>query len=110
MRYIDPHIHMVSRTTDDYEAMAAASVVAVIEPSFWQGQPRTQAGTFIDYFDSLIGWERFRASQFGINHCCTIGINPTIVVMAVSSTGRNRSAPAFSAASVGPIPLPRCSL
>ena len=23
-RIIDPHIHMVSRTTDDYEAMAAA--------------------------------------------------------------------------------------
>ena len=72
---IDPHIHMVSRTTDDYEAMAAAGVVAVIEPSFWQGQPRTEAGAFKDYFSSLIGWERFRASQFGIKHYCTIGLN-----------------------------------
>ncbi len=72
---IDPHIHMVSRTTDDYEAMAAAGVVAVIEPSFWQGQPRTEVGTFKDYFSSLIGWERFRASQFGIKHYCTIGLN-----------------------------------
>jgi len=72
---IDPHIHMVSRSTDDYEAMAAAGVVAVIEPSFWQGQPRTEAGTFKDYFSSLIGWERFRASQFGIKHYCTIGLN-----------------------------------
>ncbi|GIV34493.1 MAG: hydrolase TatD [Chitinophagales bacterium] len=72
---IDPHIHMVSRTTDDYEAMAAAGIVAVIEPSFWQGQPRTEAGTFKDYFSSLIGWERFRASQFGIRHYCTIGLN-----------------------------------
>jgi len=76
MRYFDPHIHMLSRTTDDYENMAAAGVVGVVEPAFWQGQPRTQPGTFIDYFDSLIGWERFRASQFGIRHYCTIGLNP----------------------------------
>jgi hypothetical protein len=73
--YIDPHIHMVSRTTDDYEALAAAGVKAVIEPAFWQGQPRTQVGTFLDYFSSLVGWERFRASQFGIRHYCTIGLN-----------------------------------
>jgi hypothetical protein len=76
MNYFDPHIHMLSRTTDDYEHMAAAGIVGVVEPAFWQGQPRTQPGTFIDYFDSLVGWERFRASQFGIRHYCTIGINP----------------------------------
>lgn len=76
MRYFDPHIHMLSRTTDDYENMAAAGIVALVEPAFWQGQPRTQPGTFIDYFDSLVGWERFRASQFGIRHYCTIGLNP----------------------------------
>ena len=75
MRFIDPHIHMTSRTTDDYEAMAAAGVVAVIEPAFWMGQPRTQVGTFQDYFSSLVGWEPFRASQFGIRHYCTIGLN-----------------------------------
>ena len=73
MRYIDPHIHMVSRTTDDYQAMRDAGVVAVIEPAFWIGQPRTTVGTFQDYFSSLVGWERFRASQFGIHHYCTIG-------------------------------------
>ncbi len=73
--YIDPHIHMVSRTTDDYEAMAAAGIIAVIEPAFWLGQPRTSVGTFKDYFSSLIGWERFRASQFGIQHYCTMGLN-----------------------------------
>ena len=50
MQYIDPHIHMSSRTTDDYEKMAEAGIVAVIEPAFWMGQPRTQLGTFIDYF------------------------------------------------------------
>jgi predicted metal-dependent TIM-barrel fold hydrolase len=76
MHYFDPHIHMLSRTTDDYENMAAAGIVAVVEPAFWQGQPRTQPGTFIDYFDALVGWERFRASQFGIRHFCTIGLNP----------------------------------
>ncbi len=75
MMIIDPHVHMTSRTTDDYEAMAAAGVVAIIEPSFWLGQPRTQVGSFQDYFSSLVGWERFRASQFGIQHYCTIGLN-----------------------------------
>ncbi len=76
MKYFDPHIHMMSRTTDDYEHMAEAGIIGVVEPAFWQGQPRTQPGTFIDYFDSMIGWEPFRASQFGIKHYCTMGINP----------------------------------
>jgi uncharacterized protein len=75
MRIIDPHIHMSARTTDDYEAMAAAGVVAVIEPAFWLGQPRTSVGTFQDYYSSLVGFERFRAAQFGIRHYCTIGLN-----------------------------------
>ena len=75
MRIIDPHIHMISRTTDDYEAMAAAGVVAVIEPAFWLGQPRTAVGSFNDYFAQIVGWERHRASQFGICHYCTIGLN-----------------------------------
>ena len=66
---------MTSRTTDDYEAMSNAGIVAIIEPSFWLGQPRTQVGSFQDYFSSLVGWEQFRASQFGIKHYCTIGLN-----------------------------------
>ncbi len=74
-RYIDPHIHMSARTADDYEAMAAAGVVAVIEPAFWLGQPRTSVGSFMDYFSSIVGWERFRAAQFGVRHYCTIGLN-----------------------------------
>jgi len=76
MKIFDPHVHMTSRTTDDYEAMAAAGVVALVEPAFWLGQPRTTVGSFVDYFNSLVGWERFRASQFGIRHFCTIGMNP----------------------------------
>ena len=75
MMLIDPHIHMSARTTDDYQAMAQAGIVAVIEPAFWMGQPRTSADTYKDYLSSLVGWERFRASQFGIKHYCTIGLN-----------------------------------
>jgi predicted metal-dependent TIM-barrel fold hydrolase len=56
--------------------MAAAGIAAIIEPAFWLGQPRTHVGTFDDYFASLVGWERFRASQFGIHHFCTIALNP----------------------------------
>ena len=76
MKLFDPHIHMTSRTTDDYAAMAAAGIVAVVEPAFWLGQPRTNVGSFEDYFLSITGWERFRASQFGIRHFCTIALNP----------------------------------
>ncbi len=75
LSYIDPHIHMFSRTTDDYQAMRDAGIVAVIEPAFWVGQPRTTTGSFLDYFSTLIGWERFRALQFGIRHYCTMGLN-----------------------------------
>ena len=74
-RFFDPHAHMTSRTTDDYERMAKAGVRALIEPAFWLGQPRTNVGSFVDYFSSLVGWERFRASQFGIQHFCAIGLN-----------------------------------
>jgi predicted metal-dependent TIM-barrel fold hydrolase len=76
MKLFDPHIHMTSRTTMDYEAMAAAGIAALVEPSFWLGQPRTHVGTFEDYFGGLLGWERFRASQFGIRHFCTLSLNP----------------------------------
>ncbi|ETK30594.1 TatD family hydrolase [Microbispora sp. ATCC PTA-5024] len=76
MRIFDPHIHMTSRTTDDYRRMAAAGVRAVVEPAFWLGQPRTNPGSFADYFDSLLGWEPYRAGLFGIRHHATIALNP----------------------------------
>ncbi|MBB5939745.1 TatD family hydrolase [Streptomyces zagrosensis] len=76
MRLFDPHIHMTSRTTADYEAMRAAGVRAVVEPAFWLGQPRTGPTSFADYFDSLLGWEPFRAAQFGIQHHCALALNP----------------------------------
>jgi len=73
--YLDPHAHMVSRTTDDYERMAEAGIVAVIEPAFWIGQPRTHVGSYIDYLAWICGFERFRAGQFGIRHYCAVGLN-----------------------------------
>ena len=39
------------------------------------GNPWTGPDSFRDYYSSLVGWERFRASQFGIRHYCTIGLN-----------------------------------
>jgi predicted metal-dependent TIM-barrel fold hydrolase len=76
MRIFEPHAHMFSRVTDDYERMALAGVRAVLEPAFWLGQNRTSVGSFVDYFDTLLGWERFRAQQFGIHHYCTMALNP----------------------------------
>lgn len=76
MRIFDPHIHMTSRTTDDYQAMYASGVRALVEPSFWLGQPRTSPASFYDYFDALLGWEPFRAAQYGIAHHCTLALNP----------------------------------
>jgi predicted metal-dependent TIM-barrel fold hydrolase len=67
---------MTSRTTDDYQAMAESGVKALVEPAFWLGQPRTSAGSFVDYFNSLLGWERHRAALHGIHHFCAIGLNP----------------------------------
>lgn len=75
MMFIDPHAHMISRTTDDYEAMAKAGIVALIEPAFWVGQARTNAGSYADYLSHILGFERFRAGQFGIRHYCCIGLN-----------------------------------
>ncbi len=76
MRLIDPHCHMIARVTDDYERMAAAGIEAVVEPSFWLGSPRTNAGSFVDYFEMLIGWETQRAKMFGIDHFSCISLNP----------------------------------
>ncbi|MFD9396558.1 TatD family hydrolase [Streptomyces sp. NPDC060000] len=76
MRIFDPHIHMTSRTTDDYQAMYAAGVRALVEPAFWLGQPRTSPQSFLDYFDALLGWEPFRAAQYKIAHHCALALNP----------------------------------
>ena len=53
MDYIDPHIHMISRITDDYQRMAYAGCVAVTEPAFWAGFDRGSVEGFRDYFRHL---------------------------------------------------------
>jgi predicted metal-dependent TIM-barrel fold hydrolase len=75
MDYIDPHIHMISRITDDYERMAQCGCVAVSEPAFWAGFDRSSAEGFRDYFRHLVEVEPRRASQFGISHYCWLCIN-----------------------------------
>lgn len=75
MRYIDPHIHCVSRTTDDYVYMARAGVVAVSEPAFWAGFDRSSAASFHDYFRHLTDVEPKRAAKYGIEHYCWLCIN-----------------------------------
>ena len=68
MDYIDPHIHMVSRTTDDYETLARMGCVAMSEPAFWAGFDRGSVESFRDYFRQLTQFEPKRAAQFGIQH------------------------------------------
>jgi len=73
--YIDPHIHMISRVTDDYERMAMAGCRAVSEPAFWAGFDRGSAAGFHDYFRHLTEVEPKRAALFGIKHFCWLCIN-----------------------------------
>jgi predicted metal-dependent TIM-barrel fold hydrolase len=75
MYYIDPHIHMISRITDDYERMAQCGCVAVSEPAFWAGFDRGSAEGFRDYFRHLTEIEPKRAAQFGIRHYSWLCIN-----------------------------------
>lgn len=75
MYYIDPHIHMVSRITDDYERIAQAGCVAVSEPAFWAGFDRGSAASFHDYFRQLVDFEPKRAAQYGVRHYSWLCIN-----------------------------------
>ena len=73
---IEPHIHMLSRTTDDYQAMYQAGIRCCVEPAFWLGTPRHYPGTFYDYFDLILEYETLRGERFGIDHYATISVNP----------------------------------
>ncbi len=76
MRIIEPHIHMFSRTTDDYYMMAASGIECVIEPAFWLGSDRTSVSSCTDYFEHLISVESARANKYGIEYFTCIGQNP----------------------------------
>jgi len=76
MDYIEPHAHMISRTTDDYRQMALMGCVALSEPAFWAGWDRKSADSFEDYFGQLTEFEPARAAQFGIRHYTWLCLNP----------------------------------
>ena len=76
MRYIEPHGHMVSRTTDDYQDMVTAGCAAVCEPAFWAGFDRSSVDGFHDYFCQLTDYEPKRAAKFGLPHYSWLCINP----------------------------------
>ena len=76
MRYIEPHGHMVSRTTDDYLDMVTAGCAAVCEPAFWAGYDRGSVHGFHDYFCQLTDYEPKRAAKFGLPHFSWLCINP----------------------------------
>ena len=75
MYYFDPHIHMVSRTTDDYETLARMGCVGMSEPAFWAGFDRGSVDSFRDYFLQLTNFEKNRAAQYGIQHYTWMCIN-----------------------------------
>lgn len=76
MRIFEPHAHMYARTTNDYEAMAAAGIEAIVEPAFWLGEERKHAGSFFDYFNHLHNYEHARAATYGIQQFITLAMNP----------------------------------
>ena len=84
MKYIDPHIHCVSRTTDDYQYMARCGVVAVSEPAFWAGYDRSSAASFADYFRHLTGHRA--AAGRAVRH------RPLLLALHQRQGGRGRRA------------------
>ena len=75
MDFIDPHIHIASRTTDDIQRMAQLGCVLVGEPAFWMGYDRSGSNSFYDYFRQLTEWEPKRTADYGIEHYSWMGIN-----------------------------------
>lgn len=76
MTIIEPHIHMLARTTDEYHAMYQAGIRACVEPAFWLGVNRRYAGSFFDYFNLILSFEPIRAARFGVDHFAAIAMNP----------------------------------
>jgi hypothetical protein len=75
MFFIDPHIHIASRTTDDLATMAKMGCLVVGEPAFWMGYDRSGPDSFRDYFRQLTEWEPRRCANHGIRHYAWMGIN-----------------------------------
>ena len=67
---------MVSRTTDDYQAMVTAGCRAVCEPAFWAGFDRGSVSGFRDYYRQLTEDEPARAAKFLLPHFSWLCLNP----------------------------------
>lgn len=76
MRYIEPHAHMASRTTDDYEQLALTGCLAISDPAFWAGYDRGSAAAFAAYFEQLTAFEPKRAAPYGLRHYSWLSLNP----------------------------------
>ncbi|MFW6107752.1 MAG: TatD family hydrolase [bacterium] len=76
MIIVEPHIHMLSRTTDDYQAMYDAGIRCCVEPAFWLGTPRHYPGTFYDYYELILDYETVRGERYGVDHWACVSVNP----------------------------------
>lgn len=76
MIVIEPHIHLLCRTTDDYDRLFASGVVAVTEPAFWAGFDRGTPAAFEVYYQQITSYERARAARHGIDYYCWMCLNP----------------------------------
>jgi predicted metal-dependent TIM-barrel fold hydrolase len=76
MKVVEPHVHMIARTVQDYERMVRMGTVACCEPAFWAGYDRRSAAAFYDYFHHISEYEPTRAAQYLIEHYCWVCINP----------------------------------
>jgi predicted metal-dependent TIM-barrel fold hydrolase len=76
MKVIEPHIHLLCRTTDDYDRLFQSGVVAVTEPAFWAGFDRGSPEAFEVYFRQITTYERLRAARHGIDYYCWLCLNP----------------------------------
>jgi predicted metal-dependent TIM-barrel fold hydrolase len=70
-------MHMVSRSSGDYERMRLAGIECCIEPAFWSGTDKQHAESFFDYFEQIIDFETKRAERSaGVDHYVTVGLEP----------------------------------
>lgn len=76
MKIFEPHIHMYSRTTDDYERMALAGIRFIVEPAFWLGSDKKYPESFWDYFSHMLEFESARAAKYGMEYFCCLAVNP----------------------------------
>src|SRR2546430_759077 len=99
MRCIEPHGHMVSRTTDDYQAMVTAGCAAVCEPAFWAGFDRGSVAGFRDYYRQLTEYEPARAvdmleicgrERIWMNSACDWGVSDPLAVPKTALEMRRR--------------------